>query len=123
MYREPGGEIPHPFITPGSAQYCDVLWDWDSWLTDVALRDPIRKHCWDERDGFYYSVDLNLIPCETQRWTAHSGQVRDWPCLIQRIGVWSGFMTLWAGLATPEQADRIVKEHCRDRLAPRGVSG
>jgi putative isomerase len=295
MYREPGGEIPHPFLTPGSAQYCDVLWDWDSWLTDVALRqivrrqgdpaeglklavyekgciqnwleyskrascvgwvpiwvnrsgntmpqdfyaqnmhkpclvqhaafivrenggdvewlreglmflqyfvnnyrnhhrhacglyfwqndsaigvdnDPctfgrpprssgsiylncmmykellamvyllnlagldevarqyqadadalreaIRTHCWDERDGFYYSVDLNLTHPELQRWTAHSGQPRDWSCLIQRIGVWSGFLALWAGVATPEQAKRMVREHYQDPRtfnAPFGV--
>jgi len=25
-----------------------------------ALLKAIREHCWDERDGFYYSVDLNL---------------------------------------------------------------
>ena len=296
MYRESGGEIPHPFLTPGSSQYADVLWDWDSWLTDVAIRqiirrlpdfeaeaekltvyekgcirnwletgrqtscvgwvpiwmhrsgnekpsdfyaqnmhkpclaqhaafivqqnggdigwlredlmflqyfvnnyrnhhrhdcglyfwqndaaigvdnDPctlgrpprssgsiylncmmykellalvylldragldvvaeqyrqdadallraVREHCWDERDGFYYSVDLNLTPTARQAWTAHSGQPRDWPCLIQRIGVWSGFMALWAGVATPEQAERIVKEHYRDTRtfnAPFGV--
>lgn len=296
MYREPGGELKHPFLTPGSDQYCDVLWDWDSWFTNVALRqivrrqpDPVaagrqlavyekgciqnwlefgrqsgctgwvpiwvnragntrpadlyaqnmhkpclvqhaafivrehggdlawlredlmhlqyfvnnyrnhhrhdcglyfwqddaaigvdndpctfgrpprssgsiylncmmykellalvyllelagldevapqyqadadalltalRRHCWDERDGCYYSVDLNLTPRETQRWTKHSGQLRDWPCLIQRLGVWSGFLALWAGVATPEQAQRIVREHYRDPRtfnAPFGV--
>ena len=30
MYRESGGEIPYPFLTPGSDQYSDILWDWDS---------------------------------------------------------------------------------------------
>ena len=296
MYREPGGEIRHPFLTPGSDQYSDILWDWDSWLTDIALRqivrrqadpatearrltvyeqgcirnwlefaqksscvgwvpiwvnrtghtmpadvyaqnmhkpclvqhaafivrenggdiewlreglmhlqyfvnnyrnhhrhacglyfwqndaaigvdnDPctfgrpprssgsiylnclmykellalvylleragldevaaqyradadallkaIREHCWDERDGFYYSVDLNLTTPELQKWAAHSGQPRDWPCLIQRIGVWSGFLAMWAGIATPEQAERMVREHFRDPRtfnAPFGV--
>lgn len=293
MYRDPGGEIPHPFLTPGSAQYCDVLWDWDSWLTNVALRqivadrkdsaagarlavyekgcirnwieysrrfgggyvpiwinragnkppasylehnmhkpclcqhaafivrqnggdiewlredllflqyfvnlyrnhyrhscgvyfwqddyaigvdnDPctfgrprrssgsiylnclmhkellalaylldlaglddvaaqyrtdaealrtaVRQHCWDERDGFYYSVDFNLNPVDCSSGT-HFGQPRDWPCLIQRIGVWSGFLAMWAGIATPEQAERMVKEHYRDSRtfsAPFGV--
>ena len=43
MYREAGGEIPHPFLTPGSDQYSDVLWDWDSWLTDVAIRQIIQR--------------------------------------------------------------------------------
>jgi putative isomerase len=43
------------------------------------LRDSIRKHCWDERDGFFYSVDLNLLPFEPRpfsgdpRLILHSG--------------------------------------------------
>jgi putative isomerase len=28
------------------------------------LLENIREHCWDPRDGFYYSVDLNLRPVE-----------------------------------------------------------
>ena len=61
---------------------------------------------------------------ELQKWTAHSGQPRDWPCLIQRIGVWSGFLAMWAGIATPEQAKRMVREHYSDTRtfnAPFGV--
>ena len=76
-----------------------------------TLKDAIQEHCWDERDGFFYSVDLNLTPIHRGSWGLHAGQVRDWPCLIQRIGVWSGFLALWAGIATPEQAARVVKEH------------
>lgn len=281
MFREAGGRIPHPFLTPGSAQYDDVLWDWDSWLANVALRqvlmesadaeasrkareyergcilnwlhfakpsgcagwvpilvgrggaepppdpyrvnmhkpclaqhaaflvreadgdaewlrddimylqyflnnyrnhhrhecglyfwqtdhaigvdnDPctfgrpdrssgsiflncmmhreltamawlleklgldeaaresakdaenlksaIQEHCWDPRDGFFYSVDLNL----TKPGESHFGAPRSWPCLIQRIGVWSGFLALWSGIATPAQAERIVGEHYRN---------
>lgn len=30
MYREAGGFLKFPFLTPGSSQYADVLWDWDS---------------------------------------------------------------------------------------------
>ena len=26
------------------------------------LLQSIREHCWDPKDGFYYSVDLNLRP-------------------------------------------------------------
>ena len=288
MYREKGGALPYPFIVPGSAQYHDVLWDWDSWLTNIALRqvllehgtdqdradaiqyeqgcildflqygggdgwmpifmgrnpvkrpkniyhenmhkpvlaqhaaflvklnngnadwlrekfyglqsfmhnykgfhrnaatglyfwqndkaigvdnDPctfyrpprssgsiylnclmykelkamvylagclnqaeigkefdrdaeqlkaaIREHCWDERDGFYYSVDLNLLPVSEQpeedsSFVLHSGYPRDYDCLIQRFGVWSGFLAMWSGVATPEQAKRMVKEHFQD---------
>ena len=35
--REAGGNLNHPFIVPGKAYYKE-LWDWDSWLTDIAIR-------------------------------------------------------------------------------------
>jgi putative isomerase len=88
----------------------------------AELHAAIQEHCWDERDGFFYSVDLNLLPPETTG--LHAGDPRRWPCLIQRIGVWSGFLALWAGVATPEQAERVVSTHYRDPRtfnAPYGV--
>jgi Mannosylglycerate hydrolase MGH1-like glycoside hydrolase domain len=89
------------------------------------LREAIQEHCWDERDGFFYSVDLNLLPVDSKRtFGLHQGMPRDWPCLIQRIGVWSGFLALWAGFATPEQAERIVVGQYRDAKtfnAPFGI--
>ncbi len=87
------------------------------------LRCAIQEHCWDERDGFFYSVDLNLLPNENVSGL-HNGAPRHWECLIQRIGVWSGFLALWAKLATAEQAERIVAEHYRNPKtfrAPFGV--
>ena len=87
------------------------------------LKEAIREHCWDERDGFYYSVDLNLAPNE-KVWDLHNGMPRTYDCLIQRLGVWSGFLAMWAGLATPEQAERMVAEHYRNPKtfnAPFGV--
>ena len=94
------------------------------------LKAAIQGHCWDERDGFFYSVDLNLLPYDGHPFSAdpklplHAGYPRDYDCLIQRIDVWSGFMALWAGIATPEQAKRIVEEHYRNTRtfnAPFGV--
>ena len=43
MYREAGGSLNYPFLTPGSAQYADVLWDWDSWLSNIALRQILLE--------------------------------------------------------------------------------
>ncbi len=77
------------------------------------LKAAILKHCWDERDGFFYSVDFNFVD-PTLRPRRHGGQRRDWPCLIMRLGVWSGFLALWAGIATKEQAERVVAEHYRN---------
>lgn len=74
------------------------------------LRAAIQKYCWDERDGCFYSVDFNLLPIDpTQK--LHSGRPRHWDCLIMRLGVWSSFLSMWAGIATPEQAERMVREH------------
>lgn len=89
------------------------------------LKAAIQKHCWDERDGFYYSVDLNLLPIkESNSFERHSGMPRDWDCLIMRIGVWSGFLAMWADIATPEQAQRMVNEHFKNQAtfnAPYGI--
>ncbi|WNH11217.1 hypothetical protein [Thalassobellus suaedae] len=38
MYRPSSGSLVYPFLTPGSNQYANVLWDWDSWLSNIALR-------------------------------------------------------------------------------------
>ena len=96
-----------------------------------ALIAAVQEHCWDEKDGFYYSVDLNLLPVTNEpsiifgtEMVLHSGMPRNYPCLIQRIGVWSGFMTMWAGIATEEQARRMVAENYSDPRtfgAPYGV--
>jgi putative isomerase len=42
-FRESGGPFRYPFLTPGSKDYDDVLWDWDSWLSDVALRQVLQE--------------------------------------------------------------------------------
>jgi hypothetical protein len=85
------------------------------------LKEAIQKNCWDEKDGFYYSVDINLRPITNepsivfgQSMVLHQGMPRTYSGLIQRIGVWSGFMTMWAGIATPEQAKRMVAENYKD---------
>lgn len=94
------------------------------------LKAAIQEHCWDERDGFFYSVDLNLLPFEGRPFSGdpklilHEGYPRNYDSLIQRLGVWSGFLALWAGVATPAQARRIVEEHFRNEKtfnAPYGV--
>ncbi len=74
------------------------------------LSDAIRKHCWDEWTGFYYSCDVGLLPVDPKQ-IRHSGAPRHWPCLIQRIQVWSGFLPLWAGIAKDEQAERIASNY------------
>lgn len=80
----------------------------------TKLKLAVQEHCWDERDGFYYSVDLNLTANQPRHWGTHAGELRPWPCLIQRISVWSGFMAMWSGIATEAQAERMVVQHLRN---------
>lgn len=89
----------------------------------ACLKSAVREHCYDEKDGMYYSVDFNLLPVDPDSWL-HKGAPRHWDCLIQRIGCWSGFLAMWAGIATPEQAERMVRENLLDEKAfwaPYGV--
>lgn len=76
------------------------------------LAGAIQKYCWDERDGTYYSVDFALRPVDPNDWL-HKGAPRDYPCILLRIDNWSSFLPLWAGIASPEQAARMV-ERIRD---------
>ena len=57
-----------------------------------ALARKINAVFWDEQDGFYY--DRN----------EKTGQ-------LTRVKTVTGFTPLWAGIASPEQARRLVQEH------------
>ncbi len=54
MYREKGGIFPYDFLTPGSASYDDVLWDWDSYFSDVALRQILADAGADKDEALTY---------------------------------------------------------------------
>lgn len=93
------------------------------WSSEAEnLCAAVREHCYDERDGFYYSADLNLLPIDAGAFL-HSGAPRDWSCLIQRLGSWSGFLALWSGIATQTQAERMVRENLLDERAFRAAYG
>ena len=88
-----------------------------------ALKSAINECCYDEKDGMYYSCDINLRPIDNSV-LLHSGAPRHYSTLIQRLGCWSSFLPLWAGIPTKEQAKRIVEENLLDERAfwaPYGV--
>jgi putative isomerase len=75
--------------------------------------ENIQKYCWDPRDRFYYTVD---VQCKDRRaelipWDKHEGMPMSWRCLPLRIQMFTGFLPMWAGLASHEQASLLVKEH------------
>lgn len=61
--------------------------------TEAATKkDAILTRMWDDADGFFYDRD-----------TRTGAQLK--------IKSAAGFMPLWAGIATPAQAQRLVREH------------
>ena len=76
------------------------------------LADAMEAYMWDERDGTFYSADLALRPIDAGDWL-HSGAPRTWSSLLLRIDSWSSFLPMWAGLASHQQAERMV-ERVRD---------
>jgi len=96
---EEQGKLPEANIWRGRAQ---------------DLADAVNEHCWDERDGTYYSVDLNLRPIDQDDWL-HRGAPRHWSSLLLRVDNWSSFLPLWAGFASQEQAERVLARYRETR--------
>lgn len=93
-------------------------------LADKArqLADAIRRECWDRRDGFFYSADVD-VKTRPYDWF-HQGLGVFWKTLPIKIRGCSGFLPLWAGIASAEEAAALVENHLRDErafFAPYGV--
>lgn len=84
-----------------------------------TLGDQIQKYCWDPRDQFYYTVDVQCID-RRRELIPHvkPGMDMSWHCLPLRLQVFTGFLPLWCSLATPEQARALVQTNylADDRL-------
>ncbi len=78
------------------------------------LADAVNTYCWDERDGTYYSVDLNLRSIDLDDWL-HRGAPRHWSSLLLRVDNWSSFLPMWAGIASQEQAERMLLRYRETR--------
>ena len=83
-------------------------------LQAAQLGEAVNRWCFDERDGMYYSVDFALNPVDPADWL-HAGAPREYPCLLQRIDSWSGFLPLWAGIASAQQAERAASRITDER--------
>lgn len=67
----------------------------------------IQSECWDKRDEFFYSVDVD-IRIRKFDWF-HQGLGVFWKTLPIKIRVWSGFIPMYAKIATKEQAAAMVR--------------
>jgi Glycogen debranching enzyme len=76
-----------------------------------CLVAAIQSECWDQRDAFFYSADVDI---KTRKFDwFHQGLGVFWKTLPIKIRVWSGFLPMFAGFATREQAEKLM-EHAKD---------
>jgi len=78
-----------------------------------GLASSIQSECWDDGDGFYYTVDVQcrdmrdkFIPREIPR-----GMDMNWRSLPLKVKMFTGFLPMWCGIATAEQAKILVERH------------
>jgi putative isomerase len=76
------------------------------------LVEAVQAECWDKRDKFFYSVDVD-IRTRAYDWF-HKGLGVFWKTLPIKVRVWSGFIPLWAGIADQSQAAFLARIHAQD---------
>jgi len=90
-----------------------------------TLAQRIQMYCWDPRDSYFYSVDVQCVDRRAELIpTVPRGMDMSWKCLPMRIQMFTGFLPLWCGIASQAQADELVRINylADDRLrAPWGV--
>ena len=94
----------------------------EGWLGKrEKLIGAIRAECWDPRDEFFYSVDID-VKTRPHDWI-HQGLGAFWRTLPIRIRTWSGFIPMWAGFATEAEAEALTEEmfDARSFDAPFGI--
>lgn len=57
-----------------------------------GLEKLVRSKMWSEPDGMFFNID------------ARTGQ-------FVKVKTWTNLVPLWAGIATPEQAERMIRDH------------
>jgi putative isomerase len=74
--------------------------------------DAIQSQCWDDRDAFYYTADVQCVDQRAELIkNVPPGMDMSWATLPQRLQVFTGFLPLWCGLASREQADKLIKRN------------
>jgi putative isomerase len=93
-------------------------------LTSQAqeLAKRIQTFCWDPRDSYYYTVDVQCVDRRAELIrTVRRGMDMSWRCLPLRIQMFTGFLPLWCGIAPQQNAQKLVSANylADDRLCAR----
>jgi putative isomerase len=75
----------------------------------------IQKCCWDPRDQFFYTADVQCVDRRAELIpNVPRGMGMSWDSLPLRIQTFTGFLPLWCGIATREQAHTLVEVHYKN---------
>jgi putative isomerase len=95
----------------------------------AQLAKRIHTLCWDPRDRYYYSVDVQCVDRRPELLpTVPRGMGMSWASLPTRIQMFTGFLPLWCGIAPPQNARQLVStnyladERLRARWGARSLS-
>ena len=83
------------------------------------LAQRIQTFCWDPRDSYYYTVDVQCVDRRAELIpTVPQGMDMSWRCLPTRIQMFTGFLPLWCGIAPQQNAQKLVSTNylADDRL-------
>lgn len=79
-----------------------------------ALGNAIQRHCWDPRDRFFYTADVQCVDRRAKLIPAiPRGMDMSWSSIPLRIQTFTGFLPMWCKLASREQAAELV-EHLQN---------
>jgi putative isomerase len=94
---------------------------------DLAQR--IQTFCWDPRDSYYYTVDVQCVDRRAELIpTVPRGMDMSWKCLTIRIQMFTGFLPLWCGIAPQQNAQKLIStnyladDHLRAQWGARSLS-
>lgn len=90
------------------------------------VRAAVSAECWDEVDGFFYTVDVQCVDLRHEHFPQiKRGMDMSWKTVPLKIKMFTGFLPLWCGIASPEQARILVEKHLRNPeefRAPHGMT-
>lgn len=73
------------------------------------LKAAINREMWDERDGIYYSQDIDMPKTEisVKGVMLHAGLAPHWHTMPLKIRFWGCFLPMYAGICSEAQAERM----------------
>ncbi len=85
----------------------------------AALGQAIARQCWDPRDAFFYTVDVQVTDRRAELIpNVERGMATSWQTMPLRIQQFTGFLPLWSRIATAAQAKTMIDRNylADDRL-------